>query len=133
MRSDVFNIDCLDLMRAAGDKFYDLAIIDCPYGIGESGDNNPSRTKLAIAKDYKPFSGNDLEPPSDEYFEQLFRISKNQIIWGANHFIERINKNSSCWIVWNKVNGESDFADCELAWTSFSTAVRQFTFQWAGM
>lgn len=63
----------------------------------------------------------------------MFRVSKNQIIFGANHFIERINKNSSCWIVWDKDNGNSDFADCELAWTSFKTAVRKVKFRWNGM
>ena len=61
------------------------------------------------------------------------RISKNQIIWGANHFINKIPFDSSCWIVWDKVNGDSDFADCELAWTSFKTAVRLFSYRWNGM
>lgn len=62
------------------------------------------------------------------------RVSKNQIIWGANHFIEHIpNANSSCWIVWDKDNGENDFADCELAYTSFKSAVRKFKFRWQGM
>jgi site-specific DNA-methyltransferase (adenine-specific) len=63
----------------------------------------------------------------------LLRVSKNQIIWGANHFISKIPYDSSCWIVWDKLNGENDFADCELAWTSFNTAVRKFKFQWQGM
>jgi site-specific DNA-methyltransferase (adenine-specific) len=59
------------------------------------------------------------------------RVSKNQIVWGANHFIERINKNSSCWIVWDK-DGFGDQADCEIAWTSFKTAVRKYKFTWNG-
>lgn len=63
----------------------------------------------------------------------MIRVSKNQIIWGANHFISKIPYDSSCWIVWDKENGENDFADCELAWTSFDTAVRRFSFRWAGM
>ena len=75
----------------------------------------------------------DLNAPEQSYFDELFRISKNQIIWGANHFISRMPFDSSCWIVWDKDNGATDFADCELAWTSFDTAVRKFKFKWQGM
>ena len=123
----------MDYMATLPNKAFDLAIVDPPYGIGENGDRNASRTKLAVAKNYKPFAGGDKEPPSIEYFNELHRISKNQIIWGANHFIDRIAKPSPCWIVWDKVTGSSDFADSELAWTSFKTAVRNFRFQWNGM
>jgi site-specific DNA-methyltransferase (adenine-specific) len=130
---ELLNMDCMEYMAGLPDKAFDLAVCDPPYGIGESGDKNASRTKLAIAKDYKAFAGNDLEPPSLEYFRELQRVSKNQIIWGANHFIDRISLPSSCWIVWDKVTGNSDFADSELAWTSFKTAVRNFRFQWSGM
>ena len=66
------------------------------------------------------------------YFDELLRVSKNQIVWGANHFISRIPYDSSCWLVWDKRNGESDFADCELAWTSFDKAVRKFEWLWNG-
>lgn len=127
------NCDCMVGMARYPDRYFDLAIVDPPYGIGESGDNNNSRSKLAKAKDYKAFSGNDLKPPDDEYFQELMRVSKNQIIWGANHYISKIPYNSSCWVVWDKQNGESDFADCELAWTSFKSAVRKFEFRWQGM
>ena len=130
---DIRNCDCMELMSQYEDNHFDLAIVDPPYGIGECGKTNKSRGKLAVAKDYKPFTGEDLDAPPLEYFKEVERVSKNQIIWGANHFIERISKNSSCWIVWDKITGESDFADCELAWTSFKTAVRQFRFQWSGM
>lgn len=71
--------------------------------------------------------------PPEEYFKELIRVSKNQIIWGANHFISRIPIDSHCWIVWDKDNGANDFADCELAWTSFQTAVRKFKYRWNGM
>ena len=127
------NIDCMEFMKTLPDKAFELAIVAPPYGIGESGDKNYTRSKLATATNYKAFSGNDKEPPSKEYFMELQRISKNQIIWGANHFISRMPIDSSCWIVWDKQNGENDFADCELAWTSFKTAVRKFEFRWAGM
>ena len=140
---ELHNVDCMEYMKSCKDKQFDLAIVDVPYGLNEAAGKNASRNKgfgsgeskskkVTFSKDY----GNkdwDKEPPKQEYFNELFRVSKNQIIWGANHFIERINKNSSCWIVWDKDNGESDFADCELAWTSFKTAVRKFEFRWNGM
>jgi site-specific DNA-methyltransferase (adenine-specific) len=123
----------MEVMKNTPDKKYDLAIVDPPYGIGESGATNHTRSKLAKAKDYEPFSGHDTEPPTQEYFNQLRRVSKNQIIFGANHFISLIPHDSPCWIVWDKLNGKSDFADCELAYTSFKKAVRKVSFRWAGM
>lgn len=129
----LYNMDCMDGMKQFPDKFFDLAIVDPPYGIGESGSKNHTRSKLAEAKNYKPFAGDDKEPPKAEYFSELRRVSKNQIIFGANHFISRMPYDSSCWIVWDKVNGESDFADCELAWTSFKSAVRKIEYRWSGM
>jgi site-specific DNA-methyltransferase (adenine-specific) len=128
--SEVFLMDCMEGMKNYPDKFFDLAIVDPPYGIGESGQTNKTRSSLAKSKDY----GNknwDAAPPDSIYFNELIRASRNQIIWGANHFGNLAP--TSCWIVWDKVNGENDFADCELAWTSFTTAVRQFTFKWHGM
>ena len=127
-----YNMDCMQGMKEFPDKYFDLAIVDPPYGIGENGDKNHTRSKLSKAKNYKAFSGNDIEPPDKEYFDELFRVSKNQIIWGANHFIHLIPYDSSCWIVWDKDN-TGDFADCELAWTSFNTAVRKFKYRWNGM
>jgi len=129
----LYNADCMEVMKTFKDKQFDLAIVDPPYGIGEDGSKNQTRGKLAKPKNYKPYSGNDEEPPSKEFFNELIRISKNQIIWGSNHFISRIPFDSSCWIVWDKDNGESDFADCELAWTSFDSAVRKFKWRWQGM
>ncbi|MEE9459650.1 MAG: DNA methyltransferase [Candidatus Bathyarchaeia archaeon] len=120
-------------MKGLEDNAFELAIVDPPYGIGESGKTNKSRGKLAVAKDYKSFAGDDLEVPSKEYFLELQRVSKNQIIWGANHFMQNIGLGSSCWVVWDKMTGDSDFADCELAYTSFKTAVRKFQFRWSGM
>lgn len=86
-----------------------------------------------MSKSYAAYSENDKESPPEEYFKELIRVSKNQIIWGANHFISRIPIDSHCWIVWDKDNGANDFADCELAWTSFQTAVRKFKYRWHGM
>jgi site-specific DNA-methyltransferase (adenine-specific) len=122
----------MTFMETLPDKAFDLAIVDPPYGIGENGDRNESRGKLAVAKDYKAFAGGDVDAPPVEYFNELQRVSRNQIVWGANHFIDRIAKPSPCWIVWDKEN-TGDFADCELAYTSFNTAVRKFKFTWNGM
>ena len=124
--------DNMELMARYPDNYFDLAIVDPPYGIGEDGEKNNSRSKQAKAKEYTPKNW-DKEPPPIEYFNELKRISKHQIVWGANHFISKIPFDSSCWIIWDKENGENDFADCEMAWTSFSTAVRKFNFRWAGM
>ena len=129
--NELIECDCMDYMRTCKDKQFDLAIIDAPYGIKQGGDKNKLRNKLAQAKNYHSFC--DDKPPEPKYFTELFRISKNQIIWGANHFIHLIPFDSPCWIVWDKENGECDFADCELAWTSFDSAVRRFIFKWAGM
>jgi len=130
---ELLNIDCMEYMKGVDDNAFELAIVDPPYGIGENGSTNKSRGKLAVAKDYKAFAGGDIEPPNLQYFQELQRVSKNQIIWGANHFCGIFGGSSSCWVVWDKMTGASDFADCELAYTSFKTAVRMFKFQWSGM
>ena len=132
MISEVKNMDCMAYMAQFPDKFFDLAVVDPPYGIGEDGKKNHSRSKIAKATEYTPKAW-DREAPGKEYFTELIRVSKNQIVFGANHFISRIPIDSSCWIVWDKLNGANDFADCELAWTSFRKAVRRFAFQWSGM
>jgi site-specific DNA-methyltransferase (adenine-specific) len=131
---NITNEDNMQLMARYPDKYFDLAIVDPPYGIGENGSTNKTRGKLAKSKNYKSFAGGDVSAPNKDYFIELVRVSKNVIIWGANHFIENIpNQNSSSWVVWDKQNGDNDFADCELAWTNHKTAVRKFQFRWAGM
>ena len=126
-----YNMDCMQGMKEFPDKYFDLAIVDPPYGIKQGGSANHTRSVIATSKKYHAF--NDSSPPSEEYFSELFRVSKNQIIFGANHFIDKIPIPSSWWIVWDKENGKNDFADCELAWTSFNKAVRKFAFRWQGM
>jgi site-specific DNA-methyltransferase (adenine-specific) len=122
----------MEFMRSVPDKFYSLACVDVPYGIGEDGLKNHSRGKIAKPTMYTPKQW-DSFAPDKLYFSELKRVSKNQIIFGANHFIENIpDSNSSCWIVWDKDNS-GDFADCELAWTSLNTAVRKFKWRWNGM
>ena len=121
----------MDVLRGISDKYFDLAIVDPPYGIGEDGAKNHSRGKLANATKYAPKQW-DRETPSTEYFLELMRVSKNQIIFGGNYFLDYLGA-TSCFIVWDKENGVNDFADAELAWTSFNTAVRVFRFRWQGM
>lgn len=125
--TQVFNMDCMDAMREFPDKLFDLAIVDPPYGIGEHGGVNSRHhsQKKYTKKEW------DNEPPPVGYFQELMRVSKNPIIWGANHFISRIPFDSSCWIFWDK-DRYGDFADGELAWTSFDTAVRYYKFTWDG-
>ena len=142
--SEVTNEDCMEGMARYPDKYFDLAIVDPPYGIGEANGKNNSRNKgfgkgnlkskkITYSKDYGVKDW-DNKKPELKYFMELKRISKNQIIWGANHFIENIpNANSSCWIVWDKDNGKSDFADCELAYCSLKTAVRKIKITWNGL
>lgn len=145
MISETHNMDCMDFMRGLPDGFFDLAVVDPNYGIGEDGKSNHSRGKpfvpkglpnrakgVALATKYTPKEW-DKMPVSKYTLNEILRVSKNQIIWGANHFISRLPYDSPSWVVWDKMNGESDFADCELAWTSFKTAVRKFEFKWNGM
>jgi site-specific DNA-methyltransferase (adenine-specific) len=132
MISQVYNMDCMELMAQYPDKYFDLAVVDPPYGIGAASDkrgNTQYGKAAAVSKSYGKKEW-DKEPPNNEYFNQLLRISKNQIIWGANHFLKW---NSSCWLVWDKDNGDNGYADCELAWTSFDSAVRKFKWKWQGM
>ena len=138
--SVVYNEDCVEALKRFPDKYFDLAVVDPPYGIGVNkgghtlaGNGNFKGGNFKVAA--RKYKGGewDNEPPKQEYFNELFRVSKNQIVWGANHFIERMPYNASGWIVWDKDNGESYQADCELAWTSFDKAVRKFTWRWWGL
>lgn len=133
--------DCLDLMKEIPDKSIDLVLTDPPYGIDIGIKTNRGvgvQSKTIFGR--KEYVGmpektdfllfNDNEPINKKYIDELIRISKNQVLFGGNYFEL---PPSSCWIVWNKDNGSNDFADCELAWTSFKTAVRMFTFRWNGL
>lgn len=139
---EIIYCDCNDYMKNINNKFFDLAIVDPPYGINMAQDiikvrrmkkpthkrriiyNKTYDTKKYIKKDW------DNSPPKKEYFQELFRISKNQIIWGGNYFQLPI---SSGWIFWDKVVPiEVNFSHGELAWTSFSKRLLQFTYAWSG-
>jgi site-specific DNA-methyltransferase (adenine-specific) len=130
---DLRCMDCMDLLRDTPDNAFDLAIVDPPYGIGAALDKRGGQQHGKAAAPSKTYGSKewDNKTPEDEWYNEIFRVSKNQIIWGANHLGNM--PPSSCWIVWDKLNGENGYADCELAWSSFTSAVRRFTFRWAGM
>jgi site-specific DNA-methyltransferase (adenine-specific) len=129
MTSEVFLMDCMEGMKLYPDKYFDLAVVDPPYGIGITKQSLGEGGGLyRKPKTYKRGEW-DLLPPTDQYFYELQRVSKNQIVWGGNYF----NLSPTpCFIFWDKNNGGSDFADGELAWTSFNSPVRKFKYTWSG-
>lgn len=134
--SEVYNMDCLEGMKGFPDKFFDLAIVDPPYGInhankagkmsGQQYGNAAAPKRSYTSKDW------DLNIPKEDYFSELRRVSKNRIIWGGNYMVEYLDA-SAGWIVWDKVNGENGFSDCELAYTSFNKGLRKLELMWNGM
>lgn len=126
--SEVYNCDCLEYMKSLPDKYFDLCIADPPYGIGVTK-NTLGNGKNKVNRGLSDW---DNQAPSVELFNEVLRVSKNAIIWGANHFISKLPYNSSCWIVWDKGTGRNDFADCELAWTSFRKPVKKYFQSWVG-
>ena len=138
---DLRCMDCMELLRDTPDKHYSLCIVDPPYGIGEDGGNHKHKAtpnKAWANPKQKGYAKKnwDSSPPSQEYFSEIKRVSRNQIIWGANHFIDNLSgsKSTSCWIAWYKAgqNPNTDFADGELAWCSFKTAVKFVMIPWIG-
>lgn len=129
----VLNMDCVQGMKEYADNSFDLAIVDPPYGIKESAHRNISRSKLASTTMYRKEFW-DFDIPSQEYFDELFRVSKNQIIFGINYFMGRVDIPFSAGrIVWDKRNDGTNFSDCELAYCSFHHSTRIFRFMWNGM
>lgn len=127
---NITNEDNIELMSRYDDNHFDLAIVDPPYGIKISKTGNVGGRKLAKVKDYgKKEWDNNI--PNKSYFEELKRISKNQIIFGGNYMIEHL-KNTPCFLIWDK-NNTGNFADAELAWTSFKSATKIFKSTWNGM
>ena len=114
----LYNADCMDILKQTPDKYYSLALVDPPYGIGIS--SNPVR-QLHSKKNW------DNSIPKKEYFDELFRVSKNQIIWGGNYFIDYLY-NTQCFIIWDKKQPmDFSLSMCEMAWTSFLSPAKIFT------
>jgi len=119
---EITNEDNMELMARYPDKYFDLALVDPPYGIGEDGGKartRGSKKTNGVKKNW------DNHTPTAVYFNELFRVSKNQIIWGGNYFADLLPA-SRCWLYWQKNMG-GDFADGELAWSSFDKVLKQFT------
>ena len=131
MKNKIILADCMDIMKDIPDKYFDLAIVDPPYGIdiaeklANGWVSKAGGTKFK-AKDWDKYT------PTQEYWDELFRVSKNQIVWGGNYFMSKIQRDSPCWIFWDKNNGDSLFADGEMAWTSFDSPVRLAKIHWCG-
>ena len=126
------NDDCMEIMKTLPDKAFELAIVDPPYGIqyarGKNGWGDCERR--AEPKDVKW----DSQTPTIQYFDELRRVSKNQIIWGGNYFTDKLPV-SKCWITWDKCDGtenKSVFSDLELAWTSFTKVCRLYRLRQMG-
>lgn len=125
MQNIAYNMDCMEYMRSLPDKAFDLAVVDPPYGIGIN--HNMGRRKGDKPSEYKKVTW-DSKPPEKEYFDELFRVSKNQIVWGANYFQMPPTK---CFIVWRKpqISEDVSFSMVEYAWASFDQTAKE----WIGM
>ena len=130
-----YNMDCMEGMKSFPDKFFDLAIVDPPYGGVTQGGYMNNKMGGGVAKNRNDYHLSlwQCGKPDKRYFDELTRVSKNQIIWGGNYYASLLT-DSQCWIVWDKEKPEGvSFADVELAWTSFNLASRMFRYAWNGM
>jgi len=115
----LMNIDCLPYLKQCGDNQFDLAIVDPPYGIGITNSG-----WVKSNKNVRTDNNWDNSIPTKEYFQELQRVSKNQIIWGGNYFLDYLTS-TRCFIIWDKQIGEcTSFASSELAWTSFDKSTK---------
>jgi site-specific DNA-methyltransferase (adenine-specific) len=119
---NLHHIDCMDFMRNIPDGYYELAIVDPPYGIGFDNKIREAKTKKW-----------DNETPSKEYFDELFRVSKNQIIWGANYFPYLWQNGCKGFVFWNKDVNFDSYSAGELAYTSFDRPAKYFYYAWNGL
>ena len=122
MISEVKNIDCIEYMKQFPDKYFELAIVDPPYGIGF---DNKIRDKKSKSW--------DCEIPENAYFDELFRLSQNQIIWGGNYFPYLWINGCKSFIFWDKDPSVKSYSDGELAWTSFDLPAKRFYWAWNGL
>lgn len=128
-KSEVFNIDCIEGMKQYPNNYFELAIVDPPYGINvnmNAGRKKDTKSKKRIIKKW------DNETPSEFYWNELFRVSKNQMVCGANYFTEFLPM-SMGWVFWDKcVAPGCSFSDGELIWTSFNQALKKAVIPYSG-
>ena len=124
----------MELMSRYKDNHFDLAIVDPPYGIGFGTFNRTNKASdgTRVKADKYKNSNWDDGIPNEEYFKELFRVSKNQIIWGGNYFPFIWSYGGKGFIYWHKGNPVPNFADGELAWTSFNKVAKQFDYRYYG-
>ena len=124
----IYNQDCMEAMKEMSDNQFDLAIVDPPYGIL----NKTKRGSQRSPHKYKVRAESWDVKPNEKYWQELFRVSKNQIVWGGNYFTDNLYENNA-WIFWHKKNPVDNYADGELAWTSFTkTQLKYFDFMYYG-
>ena len=119
----ITNEDNMELMARYKDNYFDLAIVDPPYGFGIDGKNKSKKGNKSDRKYHKQKQW-DNSIPNKDYFNELQRVSKNQIIWGANYFVKHLTKGTKGWVVWFKGQIGLTMSDCELAYSSFQKATR---------
>ena len=117
-------MDCIEGMKQFPDKIFDLAVVDPPYGIGAGSKKFINGTSKTV-KDYYKENDWDTERPTQEFFTELKRVSKNQIVWGGNYFADLLGA-FRCFIFWDKTIHGNSYADGELAWTSFDRVARYY-------
>lgn len=150
--------DNMELMERYPNKYFDVAVIDPEYGIGESSKNHKSRNTAIVQKNGSKLKTKDSnytkkhwdnKPPSDDFFNEIKRVSINQVIFGANYFSQIIKntckpprrneydyflkQNPKGFIIWDKVNGSNDFNDCEIIYTSYDFDSFVLYYMWNGM
>ena len=134
----LYNADCMEVMKTFKDKQFDLVITDPPYGIDFDGNTTVKgkggKANTFSNKQHHDKKGWDAQRPTPEYFAELQRVSKNQIVWGGNYFADLLPPKKG-WIFWDKKitnANNTNFSDGELAWTSFDCILRRFTYDWIG-
>lgn len=128
--SKFVHADCMEVMREYPDNYFDLAIVDPPYFSGPEKRGFYGRKISPIGVQRLYGQASEWGVPGKDYFEELIRVSKNQIIWGVNYYQYDFGPGR---IVWDKVNGQSSFSDCEIAYCSMHDSVRLFRYMWNGM